>query len=118
MISNQPPKKMIKEIDIFKPESEIEEKQILQILPLNGCSCNRTSEILTNFNPKGCFRTQQWLNNSKIDTSNFGRNYSRYRMYLNFKNSEVKLMQIIEDIELDLERTFIDTEYFNRAENK
>ena len=29
MISNQPPKKMIKEIDIFKPESEIEEKQIL-----------------------------------------------------------------------------------------
>lgn len=39
-------------------------------------------------------------------------------MYLNFKNSEAKLMQIIEDIELDLERTFIDTEYFNRAENK
>lgn len=27
-------------------------------------------------------------------------------------------MQIIEDIELDLERTFIETEYFNRAENK
>ena len=37
-------------------------------------------------------------------------------MYLNYKN--VKLLQIIEDIELDLERTFLETDYFLKLETK
>ena len=37
-------------------------------------------------------------------------------MYLNYKN--VKLLQIIVDIELDLERTFLETEYFLKLETK
>jgi len=45
LISNQPPTKMLREIEISSEESATASmlQGILQILPMNGCSCDRNS---------------------------------------------------------------------------
>lgn len=92
------------------------------MLPYNGCQCDAFSQIIgaPSQNPKGCSRSASWLRYANISTNEFGMKYAKYKTYLTqrSKESQSKLKQIIDDIEMDLERTFIESPYFNQNDNK
>jgi hypothetical protein len=96
--------------NIKNSKSSRQLQEVVRAQPMNGCDCSDADG-------KGCIRTQIWLQKCYDNQYSFLANYKVYQGLLAMAKEQCE-MEVLQDIDQDLERTFVEIEFFERAETR